>query len=214
LLLLLARRAAKLIMQLAAAGQHAHQQGVIHRDLKPSNIPKICDFGVAKLLAAGTGRPDRRPRRRDGAGPGGGNLATPACRGGEIASASRDKTVRLWDAKAGAELAVLPHAGDVYGVAFSPDGTRLATACRDNTIRLWDVATRKEVAELRGLRPRRRLQPRRHSAGLGLGRLHRPGLGHACPSGPRPASEQRPAGLKALKSTFPGRHATNPIKSA
>jgi WD40 repeat protein len=67
-----------------------------------------------------------------------------------IASASRDKTVRLWDVKAGAGLAVLPHGADVYGVAFIPDGTRLATACRDNTIRLWDVATREEVAELRG----------------------------------------------------------------
>lgn len=40
--------------------QHAHQQGVIHRDLKPSNvlvveqdgepIPKIIDFGIAKLV--------------------------------------------------------------------------------------------------------------------------------------------------------------------
>src|SRR5262249_50719620 len=37
-----------------------------------------------------------------------------------IASASRDKTVRLWDVKAEAELAVLPHAGVVYSVVFSP----------------------------------------------------------------------------------------------
>jgi serine/threonine protein kinase/Flp pilus assembly protein TadD len=40
--------------------QHAHQKGVIHRDLKPSNIlvtthgdpvPKIIDFGVAKMMS-------------------------------------------------------------------------------------------------------------------------------------------------------------------
>ena len=38
----------------------------------------------------------------------------------------------------------------VYGVAFSPDGTRLALGCADTTIRLIDVATRQEVAGLRG----------------------------------------------------------------
>src|SRR5262249_20289557 len=51
------RQAAAWLEPLARAVHYAHQQGVIHRDLKPSNIlltrdgqPKICDFGVAKLL--------------------------------------------------------------------------------------------------------------------------------------------------------------------
>jgi WD40 repeat protein len=37
----------------------------------------------------------------------------------------------------------------VYGLAFTPDGTRLATGCADNSIRFWDVPTCQEVAELR-----------------------------------------------------------------
>ncbi len=51
--------AAQIIMQLADAAAHAHSLGILHRDLKPANIlltekdvPKITDFGVAKLLEA------------------------------------------------------------------------------------------------------------------------------------------------------------------
>lgn len=47
----------KLVLQVCAAIQYAHQKLVIHRDLKPSNIlvdasgtPKLVDFGIAKLL--------------------------------------------------------------------------------------------------------------------------------------------------------------------
>jgi serine/threonine protein kinase len=70
--------------------------------------------------------------------------------GTRLASASRDKTVRLWDVLASAELTVLQgHSGAVLSVAFSPDGTHLASASVDNTVRLWDVFTGNELAVLR-----------------------------------------------------------------
>ncbi|NEP95399.1 caspase family protein, partial [Okeania sp. SIO2F5] len=69
--------------------------------------------------------------------------------GETIATASDDKTARLWDADTGKQLATLKHQSWVKAVAFSPDGETIATASDDKTARLWDADTGKQLATLK-----------------------------------------------------------------
>ncbi|KAK9769765.1 putative NACHT domain-containing protein [Seiridium cardinale] len=58
-----------------------------------------------------------------------------------LASASSDRTVRLWDGVTGSYKQTLDgHGGYVLAIAFSKDG-RLASASSDRTIRVWDITT-------------------------------------------------------------------------
>ena len=57
--------------------------------------------------------------------------------GSKLATASDDRTAKVWDAATGEELSTLTGHDDFVGsVAFSPDGTRLATASWDGTARI------------------------------------------------------------------------------
>ena len=67
-----------------------------------------------------------------------------------IVSGSLDKTLKVWDAASGAELATLTGHKDYGAVAYSPDGTRIASGSFDNNIKIWDATTGGQVAILVG----------------------------------------------------------------
>jgi WD40 repeat protein len=65
-----------------------------------------------------------------------------------VATGSRDKTARVFEARTGSEVARLAHQGAVYAVAFSPDGKLVATGSYDKTARVFEARTGREVARL------------------------------------------------------------------
>jgi WD40 repeat protein len=65
--------------------------------------------------------------------------------------ASDVSVVSLMNLETGAEEGrFVGHAGAVFAITFSPDGTRLATGGSDQTIRIWDARTFTEIVQLRG----------------------------------------------------------------
>jgi WD40 repeat protein len=59
-----------------------------------------------------------------------------------LASASGDKTVKIWDASTGSLQQTLEgHSDTVRSVAFSHDSTLLASASFDKTVKIWDAST-------------------------------------------------------------------------
>ena len=68
-----------------------------------------------------------------------------------LASASFDKSVKLWEASSGKFIASLRgHVGSVYQVTFSADSRLLLSGSKDSTLKVWDMKTRKLKADLPG----------------------------------------------------------------
>ncbi len=57
-----------------------------------------------------------------------------------FASASEDKTVKLWNARPATLISTLTgHTGRIMSVSFHPNGKILASGSEDGTVKLWDV---------------------------------------------------------------------------
>ena len=59
--------------------------------------------------------------------------------GKTIASASWDRTVRLWPIGGGSARVLEGHNQNVNGVAFTPDGRSVVSAGYDLTVRIWPL---------------------------------------------------------------------------
>ncbi|EFC46086.1 WD40 domain-containing protein [Naegleria gruberi] len=68
-----------------------------------------------------------------------------------IASASFDKTIKLWDAQTGKYLCSMRgHVGAVYQCCWSGDSRLLLSASKDSTAKVWDVQKRQLLNDMPG----------------------------------------------------------------
>eukprot|EP01100_Stratorugosa_tubuloviscum_P009626 TRINITY_DN402_c2_g1_i1.p1 TRINITY_DN402_c2_g1~~TRINITY_DN402_c2_g1_i1.p1 ORF type:complete len:496 (-),score=223.21 TRINITY_DN402_c2_g1_i1:156-1643(-) len=68
-----------------------------------------------------------------------------------IASASFDKSIKLWNGINGTFIATFRgHVGAVYQIAWSADSRLLVSGSKDSTMKLWDMKTRRLKSDLPG----------------------------------------------------------------
>jgi WD40 repeat protein/tRNA A-37 threonylcarbamoyl transferase component Bud32 len=110
--------------------------------------------------------------------------------GKQLATASRDQTIKIWNPATGQEIRTLRgHVARISYVRYGPDGRWLASASHDGSVRVWDAVSGRSLRTLRGhtgpvnwlaFHPR---VPRLASAGLdGTVKLWNPALDADCRS--------------------------------
>ncbi len=70
--------------------------------------------------------------------------------GKQLAGATKEPSVVLWDAASGTKKMLHGHTSRVHGVAYHPDGKRLMSGSADRTVRQWDVSTGQTINVWRG----------------------------------------------------------------
>jgi WD40 repeat protein len=72
--------------------------------------------------------------------------------GTRVVTASKDATLRLWDARTGALIDVLRGHSDAFQPppVFTPDGSGLVSGSNDGTVRIWDLGVAGRNGILRG----------------------------------------------------------------
>ncbi|GAM19507.1 hypothetical protein SAMD00019534_026820 [Acytostelium subglobosum LB1] len=79
------------------------------------------------------------------------NLVSYSPNGRYFASASFDKSIKLWDGQTGKFLGNFRgHVGAVYQVCWSGDSRFLVSGSKDSTLKIWDIRTKKMTIELPG----------------------------------------------------------------
>lgn len=118
----------------------------------PQIETRVNENGEEEVIKAGLVREfthgNRRQRRRQGM-----KYAMLSARfspdGLFLATASSDKTVRVFHSQTGKELAMIEHNDWVRCAIFSPDGARLCTCCDDRSARVWRWEAREVQHEFK-----------------------------------------------------------------
>jgi len=71
--------------------------------------------------------------------------------GQRVISASRDRTLKVWNLESGRALSTLEgHADRVTACAVTPDGQRVISASHDKTLKVWDLESGRALGTLEG----------------------------------------------------------------
>ena len=77
------------------------------------------------------------------------NAVTWSSDGKRLASASRDKTAKVFDLDSGKRVVTFSgHSGPVNGVAFHPDGKQVYSASDDQLLLLWRIEDGKQIMDV------------------------------------------------------------------